>query len=362
MISLWTRTKEDEKSSVENVHDAKHSFALKIQNKIRNWLYRDKRLHRMHLSERLMFETNLLSGAQRFCLQLLIFALLIIALNLSSNLQVQRGLYLDLNSTYNFDHIQNTGSREEFISTVVPGVSNSSKKFFLQSTEYFVSGGAGSVSLNTMEQLFSRPAVLGGVALSVQVPAFSFTAWVNAAPDFSGGYIFRKRIVIAGSGSQLSCWGWYLHLLGGPQLHYGAHDFFPVSQNETDSSLLQEQVVLFPAVTLEPNTDMLLTMIISGNRVAFYRDLMLLGSSALPRKFTDCANNTEGVLVGDAGLALGQVRFYPQELGPLQIQEIFEGGTMLAEISTVSPPWWMEHPTVRNQTALLVASFAYIHI
>ena len=77
-------------------------------------------------------------------------------------------------------------------------------------------------------------------------------------------------------------------------------------------------------------------MIVTGSRVVFYHDLNLLGVSPLPRTFTDCANNTEGILIGDAGLELGQVRFYPKELGFLQIQEIFEGGATLADISTVN--------------------------
>lgn len=41
--------------------------------------------------------------------------------------------------------------------------------------------------------------------------------------------------------------------------------------------------------------------------VAFYSNLDPLGSAAMPRQLTDCFNSLEGVLIGDAGLQLGQV-------------------------------------------------------
>jgi hypothetical protein len=41
-------------------------------------------------------------------------------------------------------------------------------------------------------------------------------------------------------------------------------------------------------------------------RVTFYQNLELLGDTAMPRRLTDCFNGLEGVLLGDAGLQLGQ--------------------------------------------------------
>jgi hypothetical protein len=341
-FSLWKRNSTETDISVEE--EPMKLPASKIQNLIRSWLYKTRRLHRLHLAERLMFETNLLSGAQRFFLQLMVFVMLVILLNLASNLDAKQGLFRDLNSSYNFQRIENSPSREEFLSSAIFKMSDTSKKYFVQSAEYFSSGGAGSVVLNTNQQLFSRPAVLAGVSLSMQVPAFTFTAWIKVAPDFAGGYIFRKRIVRTGAGSSLSCWGWYIRVVGGPELHYGAHDFFPGSSNSSGASL-QEQVGLHSMMAIPADTDMLLTMIVTGGQVVFYRDLDLLGASPLPRKFTDCANNTEGILIGEAGLTLGQVRFYPEALGFLHIQEIFEGGATLADISTVSSHTHIRHGT-----------------
>ena len=42
--------------------------------------------------------------------------------------------------------------------------------------------------------------------------------------------------------------------------------------------------------------------------VTFYRNLELLGVVEMPRQLTDCNNGPEGILLGDPGLALGQVR------------------------------------------------------
>jgi hypothetical protein len=41
--------------------------------------------------------------------------------------------------------------------------------------------------------------------------------------------------------------------------------------------------------------------------VTFYRNMERLGSAAMPRRLTDCFNGLEGIVLGDAGLQLGQV-------------------------------------------------------
>ena len=32
-----------------------------------------------------------------------------------------------------------------------------------------------------------------------------------------------------------SCWGWYITMTGGPELHFGGHDYFPVLESPTES-------------------------------------------------------------------------------------------------------------------------------
>ena len=55
--------------------------------------------------------------------------------------------------------------------------------------------------------------------------------------------MLRKRVASLGSGAALSCWGWYLTASGGPELHFGGHDFFPVNESPTES--VSNQVCAF---------------------------------------------------------------------------------------------------------------------
>ena len=59
-----------------------------------------------------------------------------------------------------------------------------------------------------------------------------------------------------------------------------------------------------------------------------------LGRCELPR-LTDCFNDGKGISVGDANMELGQLRSYVRALSLSSIQEIFELGSSLADISTV---------------------------
>jgi hypothetical protein len=177
-----------------------------IQKKCRERLHK-RRLHCKNLADRLIFESDLMIGTARLFKQILVFGLLIGALNISSNEQVKRGIYIDLDNSFDFSSLQAVTSRDEFISTWIPAISASSKKYFIRSSTYFDSGGAGSVELHTGTVLFSEAKLLGGLELSVQLPCFSFTAWVQMVPEFVQGYVFRKRLQPAGSGSELSCWG-----------------------------------------------------------------------------------------------------------------------------------------------------------
>jgi hypothetical protein len=84
-----------------------------------------------------------------------------------------------------------------------------------------------------------------------------------------------------------------------------------------------------------PNDYMLLTVIVNETHVVFYKDLDIMGVKEMSRPITDCGNNQAGILAGDAGLELGQLRFYPRTLTAADIQEIYAFGSTLADISTV---------------------------
>lgn len=165
---------------------------------------------------------------------------------------------------------------------------------------------------------------------------FSMTAWVRTVPQFLEGYILRKR---PSPGSTLSCVGWHLHRILGPGLHYGAHDFDPRVGPFTNTDQDQYEVKLDKAEPFEPEQFALLTMIVSVGKVTFFRNVDELGNSSLPRGgMTDCFNGGEGTLIGDPGLELGVVRYYPFALTKVKIEELFKQGGMLNDISTGTQP------------------------
>ena len=177
-----------------------------IQRSFRAHHYK-QRFHRKNLADRLIFESDLMVGSVRLSKQLLVFGLLIASLNFSSNEQAKRGIYTELDNSFDFDGLRQVDSRDEFISSWVPGIAASSKKYFTRSSAYFDPGGAGTVELHTGTELFSESRLLGGLMLSIHLPSFSTTAWVQLVPEFLKGYIFRKRPQPAGTASKLSCWG-----------------------------------------------------------------------------------------------------------------------------------------------------------
>ena len=63
----------------------------------------------------------------------------------------------------------------------------------------------------------------------------------------------RKRPASTGPGAALSCWGLFVDGNEGPELHYGANDFFPTlsTLSHTTSAPLHKQVVP-PSPTLSP--------------------------------------------------------------------------------------------------------------
>lgn len=208
--------------------------------------------------------------------------------------------------------------REIFVEESMAAISEKSKEFFVLSSTYFASD-QGSKQLVTHAEKFSSPKVLGGLQLSVQIPEFSFTAWVSTEPQFVSAYILKKRIMPAGPGSELACWGWFLSANDGPQLHYGAHDFY----DRTDSLMKRQEVVgLGSSVPFQSEHFALMTVVVAGEDDSFYKNLELQGSAKMPRPVTDCFNNLEGVLVGDTGMTIAQLRFYPQAMTLSSIEEV----------------------------------------
>ena len=198
----------------------------RLQRVVRNKC--NPRLHAAHLSDRLMFESAIVRGTFRLVNQTLIFALMLIALKISGDPAVKRGIYNDLQTSFDFDSLVESDSRSAWIDAL-PAIAEASKNYFILSSQYFEE--TGNVELLGPLQTFSSPKLLGGVDLAISVPQISFTAWLKVTPQFNSGYLLRKRLVPAGDGSDLACWGWYLDKKLGPQLHFAVHDFFPTDRD-----------------------------------------------------------------------------------------------------------------------------------
>ena len=223
--------------------------------------------------------------------QAFIFGLMVLAALLGSDVEVKRGIYSNLIDAFKIEDLIAMKSRGEFVEALAD-ISQQSKQFFILSNKYFDTEESGFVQMLGPLQAYSSPKLLGGVDLTINVPSISFTTWVKTEALFVKGYLLRKRLLPAGFGSELSCWGWYLDKYQGPQFHYGVHDVFPTDTSNAKKS--QQIEVALP----EPRTHVsgeysLLTVIITGSDVTFWKNTEKLGTVAIARPVTDCYNNNE---------------------------------------------------------------------
>ena len=284
---------------------------IKVQRAYRKRLYdrSGTRLHRRNLADRLLFESSMLRGTFRLVNQALIFGLMVMAALLGSDVGVKRGIFNNLKDAFALEDVIEIKNRPEFVDALSQ-ISQQSKEYFILSSKYFDTEEAGFVQLLGPLQTFSSPKLLGGIDLSINAPQISFTTWVKTEPLFVKGYIMRKRLLPAGYGSELSCWGWYLDRYMGPQFHYGVHDVFPTDTANTRKSR-QVEVKLDKAPQFQPGAYTLLTVILTQTSVTFWNNLQELGSVNIKRPVTDCFNNNEGVLLGASGATLGNSDFTP---------------------------------------------------
>jgi len=213
---------------------------------------------------------------------------------MGSDVAAQRGIYTDLINAYNLDSLLHVKSRADFVEAL-PTISSKSKDFFIFSSKYFDTAERGFVQLLGPLYKFSASKLVGGVELTIHVPQMSFSTWVRTDPIFVNGYLVRKRLVPAGYGSDLSCWGWYLDRHKGPQFHYGVHDVFPTDVGMRHTHLRQIEVSLPKPPTFQHTQYSLLTVIVTQTNITFWRNLEHLGTVGIERPVTDCFNDAEGV-------------------------------------------------------------------
>lgn len=260
--------------------------------------------------------------------QATILALMLVALSLSSNSNMRLGIRTNLRSSFELDDLVTVTRRDDFEERLKQ-ISARSKDYFPLSSRRFTSYEAGDKQLIGNIRKFNAPILLSNVDVAV-LSSFSLTVWVRTSPQFLQGYIIRKGTGLLGEGDDVSCWGLHLDGQRGPALHYGSHD----DLNGRYIGIGLEQPKAFAS-----NAYTLLTMVVHrGMHVDFYQNLQHLGRRALPRPVTDCFNDGKGLFVGDGNLELGQLRTYVSALSNSSIQEIFELGGTLEDISTGSEP------------------------
>ena len=108
--------------------------------------------------------------------------------------------------SFDFEALAAIKSRDAFIH-LLPTLSQTSKKYFALSSQYFDTKGLGDVELIRDLTSFASPEEMGGFDLNIQAPTISFTSWIRTTPQFVSGYLIRKR---PSQTSDLSCWGWFL--------------------------------------------------------------------------------------------------------------------------------------------------------
>ena len=121
--------------------------------------------------------------------------------------------FQNLGVHFQFGGLIELSSRKTFLTESLPSLATESKQFFVRSSEYFQEDG-GSVELVTDMEVFTDSRLISGQQLSVNVPQFSFTAWVATVPQFTEGYLLRKRMVPAGLPPRRTCCPAVSHIHG----------------------------------------------------------------------------------------------------------------------------------------------------
>lgn len=296
------------------------------------------KLFRLKLAERLLLEADLQRGLRRLINQTFICLFTVAALNWGGGGEnVKRGVYQHLAVNFGIAGFRAVKDRATLKTVVLPNVASASKKHSLLSSNYFVAASYGDVEVVGPAETFFRPRLFAATNLNLAVPSFSFSAWVRLDPSYKTGYLMKKIPSTESYTGPGVCWGWYIDSDQGPALHYGVHDSAPPLFGADNV----EQVSVSPAApdAFESSKNFLLTIVVEGKNVTFYKDRTASGPYQLPRRVTDCNNNYEGILVGAPGVKMTQLRFYASALNGEQVGEMFRYGMRLSDISSGSDPF-----------------------
>jgi hypothetical protein len=124
--------------------------------------------------------------------------------------------------------------------------------------------------------------------------SFTFTAWVEGKPKKPLWILRKTQSDVTQSTSSDVCWGWQFPGC----FAFGQHDaaLGNFQEGRPDPMMACTDAPELPGINLE-------SVVINVTHASFYRNGILLSSSALGRKVTDCEGGLE---VGDKNLRVGK--------------------------------------------------------
>eukprot|EP00961_Rhodomonas_salina_P215417 2909515-Rhodomonas_salina.1 len=298
--------------------------ASRIQRVWRNLIANTYRLDRKNLIERLELERKVWLVCRLFLLHAVLFGLLMQSMRLEVDPDAHRDLHRAYERTLNLPSVADITTSDE-LRRFLMDMSLSSRRMQVQSSEYFSADAAQTIFGGL--QVFKETLILevDGLKARVSSASFTFTAWVDIGSS-DGGYVVRKPMASTGLDAALSCWG--LHVGETTRFDFGAHDYGGIDRG-------QESVLSSAATPRELHMQ---TVVVNQTHIAFYVNAQLTDAVSLSRPITDCA--MESLEVGDVGMSIGEVVFYPKALSQSKIEEIYIGGMTLEAIASGLSLFW----------------------
>mmetsp|Transcript_21274 Transcript_21274/g.46660 ORF Transcript_21274/g.46660 Transcript_21274/m.46660 type:complete len:1658 (-) Transcript_21274:219-5192(-) len=338
MTSFKTRSLTEECTLSDEEFKRMERAAILIQSRFRAWITQGVQLHRNNLIERLRHEQRTVTGCFRLVNMLLVFFFIMAGLFMASSSAETNGVQKAIAKQFGLElsdvgvKIQKEVQKEE-ISELLRQMSAASKVFFPQSSAYYASSFS-IVDVLTSEVKFNVPRFHDDKeTVKTELGIFSFTVWIAGSTPTGNSYlnVVSKHTSASDTAHQRPCWGWYLNSKS-VMLRWGAHDFHPSGQSAPTDV---DHHVMLPL--LYDGSLTLLTIVFNGTHITLFKNMQEMSSATLSAPLTNC-HNDRGIMVGDTGLTLSQLRFYPMILTPERVREVYEHGFLISKIGSASDP------------------------
>ncbi|CAE8597396.1 unnamed protein product, partial [Polarella glacialis] len=301
-------------------------------------------LKRNYLIERLLIEANFQLGLVAMVSVMIMFLLVISALQLAGKTSLRREVRDNLVTMYGLDDLSSIGGSGDIYDKLkeFAGISTRAAPLSFNYLE-----GALELMVQEEEVSFNGPMLVAPSDLQIGAN-FTLQAWVSVDPevytDVTLGArpipLLRRELSVE---SPSSCWSWMLP----PSIAFGAQDFQGVDPNSVTHEREEYVGPDYPAYLSTKNRNIqsfpefegqqLHTIVGNQTHVRFYEGPgLLIAELPLPRMVTDCFGKR--LLIGSRGMTLGSVRFFPSALTVTTVAEIYAAGAPMAEIGYSTQP------------------------